>query len=247
MKNNLVRLAFLLIMISANLTAQEIENKTFKLGIEGGIQFCDISDQYTISKSGTGYNFGAYVEYPINGSLNIKLGLNYDNRAFNLKNQWRLVDDSTGYYGDSYYAENSDFTLNYATIPLSLLYTKGTGNFKLYFQFTVYYSLLLNASMDGNSEIYVSATDALHFNNPDWQSPQHTTEPYSGDVTDAFNSYDLGINFYIGGIYKVSDQFGITLSPGITYGMANVWANPERTATWSRLFKINAGIVYTIK
>lgn len=247
MKFNLVRFVFIFVMISANLMAQETENKTFKLGIEGGVQFCDISDQYMISKSGTGFNFGAYIQYPINESLHIRLGLNYDNRAFNLKNQWRLVDDSTGYYGDSFYAENTDFSLNYATIPLSLLYTKGTGSFKLYFQFSIYYSLLLNASMDGMSEIFISAVDAQHFTYPEWQSPQNTSEPFSGDVTNEFNSYDLGINFYIGGVYKISDQLGITLSPGITYGMANVWANPERTANWSRLFKINAGVVYTLK
>jgi len=248
MKNLTLPLALFLILVSTILKAQDTpEKKTIALGFEGGVQFTDVSDQWMISKGGTGMNMGVFAEYPITDILRIRLGLNYDKRAFNLSNQWRLIDDSTGYFGDSYYAEDIDFKANYATIPLSLLYVKGVNRFKLYFQFTLYYSLLLDAQLDGYSEWYISAQDALHFTNPEWQSPILENEPVSRDATPDFNSYDLGLHIYVGGMYALNDQWSITLSPGITYGMANVWNNPERTGSWSRIMQINAGVIYQFK
>jgi len=237
-----------LFAFSTVLLGQDIpEKKTISVGFEGGVQFTDVSDQWMISKGGTGINMGVFAEYPINDILRIRLGLNYDKRAFNLSNIWRLKDDTTGYFGDSYYAENIDYKANFATIPLSLLYMKGENRFKLYFQFTLYYSLLLDAPLDGNFEWYISAEDALHFTNPEWQSPTSETEHVSRDATPDFNTYDLGIHLYIGGMYELNDQWSITLSPGLTYGFANVWNNPERTSNWSKLFQINAGVLYQFK
>ncbi len=248
MKHLALSISFIMLVFASAIRAQdEPPKKKISLGFEGGIQLTNVSDQWMISKGGTGINMGLFAEYPISDILRIRLGLNYDQRAFNLSNQLRLVDNSTGYYGDSYHAEDIDFKASYTTIPLSLLYVKGTNRFKLYFQFTVYYSLLLEAQLEGYSEWYISAQDALHFTNPDWEVPMLETEHVSRDATPDFNSYDLGIHFYMGGMYALNDQWSVTLSPGITYGMANVWNNPERTGNWSKLIQINAGVIYQFK
>jgi hypothetical protein len=45
----------------------------------------------------------------------------------------------------------------------------------------------------------------------------------------------------------LTPNLGLTVAPGFTVGMANVYENPNRKSKWTRIVKINAGIVYTLK
>lgn len=236
-----------LISVTNELKSQSQERDGISLGIESGFQFTDISDTYMPSKGGIGYNMGIFGEYPFNELIKLRIGLLYDHRAFNLNSTQRLGDTS-GYQAiSSYYAQNIDYKVNYLTIPLSLLYMKGSGRVKLYFQFSFYYSLLINAKRDGMIDLYISEEDAPHFSNPDWKSEGHRYTTISGDNSSEFNSYDMGLNFHMGVIFQINDQLGLSFSPAITYNMANVWNNPERKASWSQLIKLNLGVVYRIK
>jgi hypothetical protein len=148
----------------------------------------------------------------------------------------------TGY--GSYYLLQIDYSLNYLTLPLSIIYQKGNEKVKVFTQFGIYYSMLLNASQDGSSDLYIDQADAEHFIDPELSAGHHL-ESYSGDVRNDYNSSDFGISFYIGAWFKISEKFSITLSPGLTYGFSNVYSNPEFDSNWNSIIKIDAGLIYS--
>ncbi len=238
---------FALALILTDASAQGL--KSLRIGIDGGVQFTSVQDNRMFSESGIGFSAGAYVETPIGEVLNLSLGAYLDKRNFNLNKAWVLQDYEAPYYigQASYYLESINYSTNYLTLPVSITYMKGENKFKIFIQMSVYYSLLINADQDGYSQLYISPIDTAHFTTPEWKTPGITEKNLIGSVTESFNSYDFGLNFYIGGLYDISPKMSIKLSPGITYSTANVWSNPTRTAHWTSIFKINAGIVYKLK
>jgi hypothetical protein len=232
------------------LLAQEvISNKgTINVGFEGGVQFTGVDDPYMpVSDAGVGYSAGPYIEYFLNDNIKLRGGLNVDRRAFDLKDMGSIVGDS-GYVGkSSYYDILEKFKVNYLTIPLSIIYIKGSDKFKFFIQGTLYYSLFLNAKQTGYTDVYISEEDAPHFifeDYPELNIPGHHDFP---PVKQTFNTSDIGINVFFGGVFFIKPGLGITISPGFSYSFGNVWENPERKANWSRLYKINAGIIYKLK
>jgi len=232
------------------LIAQDvISNKgTINVGFEGGVQFTAVDDPYMpVSDAGVGYSLGPYIEYFLSDMVKIRAGINFDNRAFELKDMGNIVGDS-GYVGQSsYYDILEKYKVNYLTIPLSIIYIKGSDKFKFFIQGTLYYSLFLNAKQTGYTNVYISEEDAWHFNFEDFPELSTPGLHEYPPIKQTFNTSDIGINVFLGGVFFIKSNIGITLSPGFTYSFGNVWEYPERKANWSRLYKINAGIIYKLK
>jgi hypothetical protein len=220
---------------------------TMNIGFETGIQFTGISDPYMpISDNGIGFTAGPYFEYYLSDIIKFRGGLYYDKRAFSLGDAG-YIDDSNYYAKSSYYDVTQQYNVNYLTIPLSLIYIKGSNKFKFFIQGTFYYSMFLNSNQSGDFHIFISEEDASHYNfegYPEFNIPgDHYLEIKEKDQ---FSTSDFGINLLFGAAYYIKPNLGITLSPGFSYSFANVWEDPLRKTTWTNIYKINIGITYTL-
>jgi len=241
----------LLLFISFLTYSQEESLKgKFNIGVQGGPQFTnvDISNFTYEMNSKTGYTVGVFGEYFFSNELKIRFGCNIDNRKYQqYKNQASITAydyDSILYTGySSYYLYQNDYSLNYLTFPLNVIYQKGNERVKVFVQFGLYYSLLLNAAQDGSSDLYIDPVDAAQFIDP-LLSAGHHLGSYTGSAKSQYNNSDFGVNFYIGGWFKISDNLSATFSPGITYGISNVFSIPEWDSKWGSIVKLDAGIVY---
>lgn len=240
----------LLFMVQLTGQSQDLNSNKGKtnIGFDAGIQFTGVEDPYSrISEGGIGYNFGPSLEYYLSDFIKIKGAIQFDNRAFTLQDMGPVVGDS-GYVGlYSYFDILEEFQVNYLTIPLSLIYIKGTDKFKFYVQGTFYYSILLNSKQTGYTDVYISETDAPHYHFTDYPELSTPGHHYFDPEIQRFNSSDMGINLNIGGIYFIKPKLGVSLSSGFTYAFSNVWEDPSRSATWTRIFKVTMGVVYSIK
>jgi len=240
----------LLLTVTLTLSAQESDKGKFNFGFDGGVQFTNIEDRTTINPAERkiGYTFGPYAEYFIADLFTVKLGVYFDNRGFKtddlyvgLSGNSVIYPDSVVYSPESYFHTTGDYSLNYLTVPLSINYVKGSEKFKIFVQAGVYYSILLNADLEGYSDLYIEPEYAPHFDTV----PGHHIENYNGDTTSLFNSFDAGMNLYLGGIIKLSEHWGITVSPGFQISFTHLYNRPDIDAKWRQLFKIKAGVVYT--
>ena len=84
-------------------------------------------------------------------------------------------------------------------------------------------------------------------NNSDSYDEKMQYEDFNGDATSIFNTYDFGLNLYLGGIVQFSPQWGLTVTPGFSYSFANLYYQPEIDAKWTQIFRINAGVIYTFQ
>lgn len=235
--------------LSDSAYAQIYEKGSLNIGFEGGVQFTNISDSYVINipKGGVGFNVGPYLEYHVAPSFKLRLGLIYDNRKFGIYEPPYVVHDTSGVKLDSsYFQYNRDYSINYLSIPLSVFYVKGGEKFKVYLQLSFYYSLFLNAHQEGKNDLFIHPIDYQKISDSTI-TVGHNIKEFNGAVDGLFNSSDFGFSFYFGAIFKLTPNLGLTVAPGFTVGMANVYENPNRKSKWTRIVKINAGIVYTLK
>ena len=240
---------FITLALSNPAIAQIYEKGDVNIGVEGGVQFTNVSDSHTINTptGGVGFSLGPFVDYHVSPTFKLRLALNYDNRKYGINEPpYAIPDTSGGYLENSYFQFNRDYSINYLTIPLSVFYVKGNDKFKIYIQLSFYYSLYLNAHQKGQNHLYIDSTDYQQITDPEIKVGHNIIEVDEA-VEGLFNSSDFGFNFYFGGIIKLTHNLAITIAPGFTVGMANVYENPNRKSKWSRIFKINAGIVYTLK
>ncbi len=226
-----------------------IKKGSMNVGFEAGMQFTGISDpQSRYSDNGIGYATGFFIDYYVSNLIKVKGGLYYDSRAFSLGEfDYIYYDTNIVYRPTSYYDMLRDYKVNYLTIPISFIYIKGTDKFNLFIQGTLYYSLYLNSIQKGDLHIYISEEDAPYFINdkhPEFNIPG---DHYLKVPDELFSTSDIGMNLFFGATYYIKPNIGITLSPGFSYSFANVWEDPLRETTWTSLYKINAGIIYTIK
>jgi len=217
------------------------------LGIETAVQFTGISDIYMpISDNGVGFAVGGFVEYYITDIFSIKGSLLFDNRAFSLGDRGYITDSL--YIGkSSTYNITENYKVNYLTIPLSLVYKKGTDKFKFFIQGSFYYSIFLNSNQSGDIHIHISEEDASHFDFENYPELSIPGDYYYKPTINSFSSSDMGIRLSFGGILKVNSNIAISLSPAFNYSFSNVWENPLRETSWTSLTTINLGIIYNFK
>ncbi len=125
--------------------AQVLSKKgLFNLGVEGGMQFTNIRDFSSLyqASSGIGYSIGGYAEYNISNDFKVRGGLYFDNRVFQLNGNFPFI-DSTGKVLQSYYLYQADYKMNYLTIPLYIIYQRGSDKLKVTVQGGIYYSIYL--------------------------------------------------------------------------------------------------------
>lgn len=258
-KTILILLVVFLLAVPATTKAQRVQTKgLFNIGIEGGVQFTNIKDFSPVyqAKSKTGYRVGGFAEYFVVNDVKLHAGIYYDDRAFQLASNFPFV-DSPGKILKSYYFYQVDYKLNYLTLPLSIIYQRGGEKFKINLQAGIYYSIFLNATLDGAEDVYVDPDD-VGLVTDSTLSVGHNQKLYSGstmgiatrsDTTESFyfNSYDFGFNFLIGVIYNITPQIGISAGVGFTYSISSVFENPEVNSKWLQNTHVNLGFVYTLK
>jgi len=245
-----ITLAFAFILFVQLSLSQNVSEKkeSINIGFEAGIQFTGISDPYMpISENGIGFASGFFADYFLNDIIKIRGGLYFDNRKFSLGDFNYIYDTNLVHPTTSFYSVTRNYSVNYLTIPLSLMYEKGNGRLNFFIQGTLYYSLLINSNQRGDLHVFISEKDAPYFDFPDYPEFNVPGE-YSYTVPDEpFNTSDIGINLLFGATYFLKPDLGITLSPGLSYSFANVWEDSFRETSWTSLYKINIGIIYTIK
>lgn len=238
---------------SLGLTAQESNKGNFHFGFDGGVQFTNVEDRTTINPAERkiGYTFGPYAEYFISDLFTVKLGVYFDNRGFKIDDLYvgladtsQLYPDSVVYSAESYLHITRDYSLNYLTVPLSINYVKGSEKFKIFVQVGVYYSILLNAHKEGYNDLYIEPEYAPHFE-PPYNVPGHQIENFDEDATSLFNSFDAGMNLYLGGLIKLYKNWSLSVSPGFQFSFTHLYYRPDIDAKWQQLFQIKAGVVYT--
>ena len=251
-------ISFIVLSFSHTLQSQETKPAKWSFGITGGPQFTHISSPGGLPaapESGVGFLAGAFAQYSVFKDLHIKLGANFDRRSFQLTylSPYLVVDD-TMILWKSHFSYDLSYNVDYFTIPLSIQYTKGEGKFKLFVQGTFYYSFYLSASKDGYIDTYINDDDFTHINPENYPdlNPGHNKDEFNGKTEDflknqKFNSGDIGISFFIGGIYQLSEKVGIYLSPGFTSSFGRVLENPVYDAKWIRVFKLETGVVINLK
>lgn len=247
-------MAIVLLMPSVGFSQTNGDTKKISLGFEIGPQFTSAHDSWSYSnlpEAKVGFSVGVFTDYKVHNNFKLRAGLYFDNRKFKHED-WSPV---TEYQGDSifisfssYDYRNFDYNFNYLTIPLSFIYEKGTEKFSIYLQGSIYYSILLSATKTGNTDLYIDPDVADQFEDKEKYKAGHTITNYDNeDVSTDFNSNDWGIQFYLGGIYHLNDRIGIHISPGFTVAFSNLYLNPQRDSGWKSVYKINTGIIYTLK
>jgi hypothetical protein len=256
----LFKISAILIVITffsiTNLKSQTEQNKSkISFGIEGGVQFTNIYDRETYStlpKTKTGFTSGIFGNYDLSENVKLRLGLYYDKRGFKIEDYLTPIselqeDDSVYVSYASYYYEKLDYSLNYLTIPISLLYSKGNEKFEFFIEGGVYYSILLNASRNGNTELYIYPDHAANFENPLLQIPGSSITNFNNeDVLQYFTGNDWGILLSFGGVYHLNKNIDFQFSPETCFSFENLYANPVRSSKWNRIYRINAGIIYKL-
>ncbi len=224
------------------------------MGIAAGPQFTNISSPGLPSppEGRVGFMAGIFTERNVSQSFKIRLGLNFDQRAFssNFQSAWFQFNDSV-VSQNSYSAYDFSYKLDYITIPISIIYIKGVDNFKLFIQASAYYSLFLQAHRQGYADMFIAEDDFQYIDHekyPDIQTGHNRTD-YHGTTdklleSEKFNTSDFGANFFIGVIYDFSEKVGIYLSPGFTASFGSLLENPAYDSKWDRIFKIEAGVVF---
>jgi len=251
-------LAICFLIVPFNLMSQDIKPGKWSFGVTAGPQFTHISSPGGLPsspESGVGFLAGGFAQYNVLSDLHIKAGVNFDRRSFQLTylSPYLVVDDTLILW-KSFFAYDLSYNVDYFTIPISIHYTKGEGKFKLFVQGTFYYSFYLSATKNGYIDTYINEDDFKHINQDEYPdlNPGHNKDEFSGKTDkflkeQKFNSSDIGISFFIGGIYQLSEKVGIYLSPGFTASFGRVLENPVYDAKWIRVFKLETGVVIKLK
>ncbi len=241
---------------STAFSQENVANNASKwnIGFTAGPQFTNITSVGLPSPTlnGIGYLAGAFTEYQLSQSFKVRLGLNYDRRAFsgNFKSIMIQFNDSVVSL-NSYSSYDFNYKFDYVTIPISVIYVKGINKLKLFVQASAYYSLFLTAHQQGYTDVFIAEDDFQYVDQDQYPNIQagHNLTEFTGTTdkllnAEKFNTSDYGFNFFIGAIFDFSEKVGIYLSPGFTANFGKVFENPVYDSKWSNIFKVEAGIVY---
>ncbi len=230
-------------------------SSNWDVGITAGPQFTNITSSglFAPPENGVGFLAGIFTEYKVHEKFKIRLGIDFDRRSFSTAYKTRfLVFQDSIITEKSYSAYDVKFNLDYLTLPLSLIYVTGGDRFKMFVRGTFYYSVLLTAHRKGYSDIYIDDADYeyAHQDFPFLEKGHNrkeydeTTDTFLGN--EKFNTNDIGLSFFIGAIYKLSEKVDLYLSPGFTSSFGHVLENPVYDSKWIQVFKIETGVVINL-
>ncbi len=235
---------------SLSLVAQQNLKEKLSIGFEGGTQFTNINSTIysNAPTSRIKPDIGIFALYDITQDFKIKFGFYYDTRAYRVryKSGYLAETDTSSYVGyNSYFQYDLIYNVDFLTIPLNFVYEKEGDKFGIFLEVGFYYSFYLGNNVSGFTDFYVHPNDAPHFNDPNLTQGHHRVA-FDGPVDNFFNTYDFGINLHFGIAYFINPQIELRFAPGFTYGLANVFENPNFQSRWSNLFKLRFGIVYKL-
>jgi hypothetical protein len=194
-------------------------------------------------------NVALRAEYIIKDKISITAGLVYDPRGYHAKYQsaYLVESDTSTFVGyHSYFKYDNTYTANYLTFPVQFVYMSQGRQFRLFVQAGIYFSLYINGRQKTFSDYYIDQEDLGHFSDSTLTSGHHILQA-DQVAKGVFNTYDFGFNISVGIIYRWNSRISFKFTPGFNYGLAHAFENPEISAKWDRISRINAGIVYKLR
>lgn len=194
-------------------------------------------------------NIAFRAEYVIKQQISVSAGLVFDPRGYNAQYQssYLIESDTSSYVGyHSYFRYDDTYSANYLSIPLQFIYMSQGRKFSVFVQAGIYFSLFLNARKKAFSDYYIDPVDLNHFSDSTLTSGHHINQS-DEPVQHVFNTYDFGFNISVGIIYRWSSRISFKFTPGFNYGLAHAFENPEISAKWDRISRLNVGIVYKLR
>ncbi len=254
-KNVIITIIFIVVSVSFGINTIDAQNNTaqerkLSVGVEITPQFTNISSaSYAGSDTKVRPYTGVFIIYDASEIMKFKTGLYFDMRSYGIhfKSTSLSFNDSTNFTGfNSYYELDVTNTVNYLTVPVNFFYQKGNGKLKVYVEGGLYFAIALNNKVKGFNDYFIHPDDLEGFNDSTLTSGHHYNY-YDGSVDNYFNTYDIGINLGLGISYYVKPDIALQFSPGFSYGLANVFENPERSSKWNNIFKLHLALVYKLK
>lgn len=181
------------------------------------IKISDADDDQTMNtKSHTGFNFGAFADFPINDFLSVETGLAFTKKGVNMV----LEEDG--------YSFTNKVNLNYLSIPIALRAKKELGdNTSLYGSFGPYLAFGLSGKTKMTME-YQGQTEEGDSESIIWGSDPDEAQ---------LKRFDFGLTFGAGVEFN-----SILLGLSYDLGLSNISAYQEDGAGLkNRVFSINVG------
>ena len=263
----LISLLLVIPRVHAQMSSTPEQRSAFSIGATGGIQFTNVQNlQFPLNyeaHGGIGFTAGLAAAYSLSPSLKIIANLLYDSRAFNLFHQGpEYTSDSSGTIKSFLYAYDTDYRLNYLTIPVGILFEKGSRKFRVRLQANFFYSLYIGSALKGTEMYYFDPAQGIDLTGTilnqgynrfeldgttEGISRKNILSGYAEDLeTWNFNSYDAGFNIMLGAAYGISESIDIFLDLGFSYSIAPLLEDPSYDTEWSQITRISAGVSYTL-
>jgi opacity protein-like surface antigen len=198
----------IIVLLGFSLSVAAQKKGDVELGLNVGYNSSTVSDSYESADNGTGFNFGGSMEYYISNTWGIKGKLIYDQKGWD-----------NGFFEDADgFAYNSDFNLNYVTVPIMASWH--FGNTKNWFlEFGPYMGFLLNAE----------------------------ETRFGTDVTDGFNTNDFGLALGIGVKIPLNDKLKLFFEYEGQGGFNDIFKENDYSAVTNSRSSINVGLNFLMK
>lgn len=192
--------------LSSSVSAQKKGDVEF--GVNIGYNSSTVSESDYAADNGSGFNFGGSMDYYFSNTWSIKGKLIYDQKGWDNG----YIEDGEGF------AYNTDFNLNYLTVPVMANWH--FGNKKNWFlEFGPYVGFLLNAE----------------------------DVRFGTDVTDGFNSNDFGLAFGIGVKIPLNDKFKLFFEYEGQGGLKDIFKDNYSSSVTNSRSSINVGLNFLLK
>ncbi len=198
----------IIVLLGFSLTVSAQKKGDVEFGLNVGYNNSTVSDSEYAADSGSGFNFGGSMDYYFSNSWSIKGKLIYDQKGWDNG----YIEDSDGF------AYNTDFNLNYLTIPVMANWHFGNKR-NWYLDFGPYMGFLLNA-------------EEVRFNT---------------DVTDGFNSNDFGLAFGIGVKIPLNNKLKLFFEYEGQSGFNDIFKENNYSSVTNSRSSINVGLNFLLK
>lgn len=197
----------IIVLFGFSLVVSAQKKGDVEFGLNVGYNASTVSDSYYAADSGSGYNFGGSLDYYFSNSWSIKGKLIYDQKGWD-----------NGYIEDNSGSYNTDFNLNYLTVPVMANWHFGnTRNW--YLEFGPYFGFLLNAE----------------------------EERFGTDVSDGFNKNDMGLAYGIGVKIPLNNKLKLFFEYEGQSGFNDIFQENDYSAVTNSRSSFNIGLNFLMK